>query len=199
MRNKIYVNASDNCTCYFCMNSFKPNEITNWIDDGETALCPKCQIDSVVCDSVVSLSDEQLKEANKYWFGEQTIIKQVIVMRTSYNGKKLRRGKEIAQACHASIAFLTKKIQNSDNKPIELSAEQIEWINGIFTKICLKVDTEEQLLEIEKKAKEKGLECNLITDRGLTEFKGIPTNTCLAIGPDIAEKIDEITGGLELY
>lgn len=131
------------------------------------------------------------------------MIKQVIVMRTTFpieNGsKKLRRGKEIAQACHASIAFLTNKIRQNPHAPIDLSDVEIEWIQGIFTKICLKVETEEQLLEIEKKAKEKGLTCHLITDRGLTEFKGVPTNTCLAIGPDHAEKIDEVTGGLELY
>jgi PTH2 family peptidyl-tRNA hydrolase len=160
------------------------------------------------------------------------MIKQVIVMRTTYpyeNGtKKLRRGKEIAQACHASIAFLTGKIQrmlsgdnfsewfsraihaddpaeayiegfNAATELLNISPVELEWINGIFTKICLKVDTEEQLLEIKKKADEIGLQCHLITDRGLTEFGGVPTNTCLSIGPDEAHKIDEVTGGLELY
>lgn len=160
------------------------------------------------------------------------MIKQVIVVRTSYphegGTKKLRRGKEIAQSCHASTAFLTNKIRrifspeaieealeqlnfNKDKKEIfldgyfaainqmRISSEELEWIQGIFTKICVKVDTEEELLELEKKAKEKGLKCNLITDRGLTEFNGVPTKTCLAIGPDLAEKIDEITGGLTLY
>jgi PTH2 family peptidyl-tRNA hydrolase len=129
------------------------------------------------------------------------MIKQVIVMRTTYDGKKLRRGKEIAQAAHASLAFLTKRLNKISNNTfqIELSDNEQEWVKGIFTKVCLKVETEEQLLEIEKKAKEKGLECHLVTDRGLTEFHGVPTNTCLAIGPDIAEKIDEITGNLGLY
>lgn len=160
------------------------------------------------------------------------MIKQVIVMRTTYPSesgtKKLRRGKEIAQACHASIAFLTRKIQRllagdnfndwfsraiHANDPAEayiegfraatdllnMSPTELEWINGIFTKICLKVDTEEQLLDIKRKADEKGLQCHLITDRGLTEFGGVPTNTCLSIGPDEAHKIDEVTGGLELY
>lgn len=160
------------------------------------------------------------------------MIKQVIVMRTTYPSesgtKKLRRGKEIAQACHASIAFLTRKIQRllaGDNfndwfsgaihadDPAEayiegfraatdllnISPVELDWINGIFTKICLKVDTEEQLLEIKRKADEKGLQCHLITDRGLTEFGGIATNTCLSIGPDESCKIDEVTGGLELY
>lgn len=160
------------------------------------------------------------------------MIKQVVVMRTTYpcegGTKKLRRGKEIAQACHASIAFLTRKIQrllsedtfkewlssslHADDPAeayadgfraalglLDISPSELEWINGIFTKICLKVDTEEKLLEIKRKAEEKGLQCHLITDRGLTEFNGVPTNTCLAIGPDEAEKIDEVTKELELY
>jgi peptidyl-tRNA hydrolase, PTH2 family len=160
------------------------------------------------------------------------MIKQVIVMRTTYpcegGVKKLRRGKEIAQACHASIAFLTNKIQSLNNdfsmsnwisssiyaddpaeayiegfnaakELLKMSPVELDWINGIFTKICLKVDTEEQLLEVKRKADEKGLQCHLITDRGLTEFGGVPTNTCLSIGPDESYKIDEVTGGLELY
>lgn len=133
------------------------------------------------------------------------MIKQVIVMRTTYPSekgpKKLRRGKEIAQACHASVAFLSKRMEriSDDLFQIRLSKNEQEWIEGIFTKICLKVETEEELIEIERRAKEKGLNCHLITDRGLTEFGGIPTNTCLSIGPDEAERIDEVTGHLELY
>lgn len=133
------------------------------------------------------------------------MIKQVIVMRTTYPSekgpKKLRRGKEIAQACHASVAFLSKKMERiSDNLfQVWLSPTEQEWIEGIFMKICLKVETEEELLEVERRAKEKGLNCHLITDRGLTEFGGIPTNTCLSIGPEEAARIDEVTGHLELY
>ncbi len=37
----------------------------------------------------------------------------------------------------------------------------------------------------------------LIEDAGLTVFKK-PTITCLAIGPDKEEKIDEITGKLKI-
>ncbi len=44
----------------------------------------------------------------------------------------------------------------------------------------------------------KGLEVHLITDSGRTEFHGQPTRTCLAIGPDDAAKIDQVTGHLEL-
>jgi PTH2 family peptidyl-tRNA hydrolase len=60
------------------------------------------------------------------------------------------------------------------------------------------VDSEEELMQIHDKAVEAGLEVHLITDSGRTEFHGQPTRTCLAIGPDEADKIDAITGHLEL-
>lgn len=137
--------------------------------------------------------------------------KQVVVMRKKYLNSKgeyfsLRRGKEIAQASHASMAFLTKRIKNSwINKLfpfyylIKLNTVQLEWINSSFAKVCLIVETEEELLNIYEKAKQANLEVHLITDSGRTEFDGVPTNTCLAIGPDESTKIDQITGNLKLY
>jgi PTH2 family peptidyl-tRNA hydrolase len=35
-------------------------------------------------------------------------------------------------------------------------------------------------------------------DAGLTEFNGVPTKTCIAIGPNWSDEIDEITGHLKL-
>jgi PTH2 family peptidyl-tRNA hydrolase len=55
-----------------------------------------------------------------------------------------------------------------------------------------------KLMQIHDKALEAGLEVHLITDSGRTEFHGQPTRTCLAIGPDEADKIDAITGHLPL-
>ena len=40
---------------------------------------------------------------------------------------------------------------------------------------------------------------HLITDHGLTEFGGVPTRTCLAVGPDYDDLIAPVTGDLELY
>lgn len=120
-------------------------------------------------------------------------IKQVIVMR---NDLGMRKGKMIAQGCHASIAFLTRRLQGSPT-PQLTEAEQA-WINGIFAKVCVRAKSEEELLDLYEKAKAAGLEVHLITDSGLTEFHGQPTHTCVGIGPDYAEKIDAITGHLQL-
>jgi len=130
--------------------------------------------------------------------------KQVIVIRKDL---KMRRGKECAQSSHATMSFLTRQIQNPSSgnqqskgrRTVKLSKPALAWIQSGFAKVCLQVNSEEELLEIHKNAKEAGLESYLITDSGKTEFDGVPTKTCLAIGPDDAGKIDKITGDLKLY
>jgi len=120
--------------------------------------------------------------------------KQVIVIRRDLG---MRRGKEIAQGAHASLSFLTRRMV-AGRLERELTPQQIEWLQSSFTKVCVKVNSEEELKEIHNKATEAGLESHLICDNGYTEFKGVPTLTCLAIGPDDGEKIDKITGHLTL-
>jgi len=129
-------------------------------------------------------------------------IKQVIVMRAKYtkeNGEifSIRKGKMIAQGAHAAMSFLTKQVYYG--KDIELSDVELEWMMSDFRKICLVVNSEEELLEIHKKALAKGLTSHLVLDNGVTEFKGVKTYTCLAIGPDFASEIDPITKELKLY
>lgn len=123
--------------------------------------------------------------------------KQVIVIRKDLN---MRRGKEIAQASHASMAFITKRIQqNSFTGSIPLSEVEIDWINNNFTKICLQVSSEEELIRIYEAGIKNKIVSNLIIDSGKTEFNGVPTPTCVALGPDISEKIDVVTKDLKLY
>lgn len=113
-------------------------------------------------------------------------MKQVIVMRKDLN---MRKGKMIAQACHAC---LKATLEHQNDPRVQ------EWLAGIFTKICTSVDSEQELIDIYAKAQEAGLIVSLIIDSGLTEFNGIPTKTCIAIGPDAPQKIDLITGHLKL-
>lgn len=123
-------------------------------------------------------------------------VKQVIVIR---HDLKMRRGKQIAQGAHASMSFLSRRLQSSGSLDLdELSEAQRLWITGAFAKVCCRVESEEALLEIQRHAIRAGLETHLITDSGRTEFHGQATNTCLAIGPDSAERIDPITGHLQL-
>jgi len=131
-------------------------------------------------------------------------IKQVIVVRRKFTNSKgdnigMRKGKEIAQSCHAAMSFLTRNLaKKGKSHTINLTPEQIAWCEGNFKKVCVQVQTEEDLLEVYRNAKKAGLEVHLIKDSGLTEF-GEPTHTCLAIGPHEASKIDPVTGHLQLY
>jgi len=123
-------------------------------------------------------------------------IKQVIVVRDDL---KMRRGKQIAQGAHASMCFICRRLQEA--APVSLddfTEAQRAWLTGSFAKVCCRVDSEEELVEVHDKAVEAGLEVHLITDSGKTEFHGEPTRTCLAIGPDEADKIDAVTGHLQL-
>ena len=123
-------------------------------------------------------------------------VKQVIVMR---HDLKMRRGKQIAQGAHASMSFLTRKLQSKSSICIDdFTPNEQTWIMGSFAKVCVRCNSEEELMAIYNKAIEMGLEVHLITDSGRTEFHGQPTRTCLAIGPDEATMIDQVTGHLEL-
>jgi hypothetical protein len=61
--------ASDWCGCFYCHAVYSPNEITDWTDDDQTALCAKCGIDSVIgAKSGFPITPEFLAEMNRYWF-----------------------------------------------------------------------------------------------------------------------------------
>ncbi|MEM2500900.1 MAG: aminoacyl-tRNA hydrolase, partial [Candidatus Bathyarchaeia archaeon] len=65
-------------------------------------------------------------------------------------------------------------------------------------KIVLRVNSEAELLDLERKAREMGLPTALISDMGLTELEP-GTITALGIGPAPSNVIDRITGSLPLY
>ena len=58
------------CGCFFCCATFAPSEITEWCDDGHTALCPICGIDSVIGDAsgFPITSPDFLAKMNRHWF-----------------------------------------------------------------------------------------------------------------------------------
>ena len=132
---------------------------------------------------------------------EERIAKQVIVMRKDLN---MRKGKMIAQGAHASVATVLSTIVYKEGREFKSKIKVAEnspmyaWLKWRFTKICVSVDSEEALLAICDAAKEAGLIAELITDAGLTEFDGVPTHTCCAVGPGWADEVDKITGHLPL-
>jgi PTH2 family peptidyl-tRNA hydrolase len=131
--------------------------------------------------------------------------KQVIVVRNDLN---MRKGKIAAQSCHASMAFLTKggKVESGRDayqffgEPFmeDYKVEINHWLENSFRKICVYVNSEEELYELHQKALNKGLISHIVEDNGATEFNGVKTLTCCAIGPNWDEKFIGITDHLPL-
>lgn len=137
--------------------------------------------------------------------------KQVIILRKDLN---MRKGKMVAQGAHASMKVILDLMRSEMmmTSPSDYYADKIEvrtlalpndsplkdWLNGIFTKVCVSVDSEEELNGIYETAKSMNIPCSMIVDSGLTEFNGVPTKTAVAIGPYWEDKINEVTGHLKL-
>jgi PTH2 family peptidyl-tRNA hydrolase len=130
--------------------------------------------------------------------------KQVIVVRKDLN---MRKGKLAAQVAHASMAFITRNLDVVGKTRLFdgefavhtlLTQEQLDWLSSSFTKICVYVNSEEELEAVASKAEAAGLTTHRIIDNGLTEFNGVKTFTCVGIGPAECSKINEVTGHLPL-
>ena len=64
---------SRQCGCFYCLNTFTPDKITEWCDTdeqnvGQTVLCPFCCVDSVLADFDVEITTDLLKSMKEYWF-----------------------------------------------------------------------------------------------------------------------------------
>jgi hypothetical protein len=68
------IEGSDVCGCFYCCSTFRPSEITEWVDEntegiGQCALCPHCGIDSVIGSlSGFPIDEAFLSEMKRYWF-----------------------------------------------------------------------------------------------------------------------------------
>ena len=111
-------------------------------------------------------------------------FKQALVLRSDL---KMGKGKIGAQSAHASVLALDKASESDAS----------EWRAGGMKKICLKVASEKELIEIFNQAKRARLPCALVRDAGFTQIEA-GTATAVGIGPASEERIDAITGKLKL-
>jgi peptidyl-tRNA hydrolase, PTH2 family len=114
-------------------------------------------------------------------------LKQVIIVRKDL---KMGIGKTAAQVAHASILSSEKaRIKNFD------------WFKGWFDfgqpKSILKVNSLEELEEINEKGNFHNLPTVIVRDAGLTQLDP-GTATCVGIGPAPTQLINKVTGGLKL-
>lgn len=135
-------------------------------------------------------------------------VKQLIIIRKDLG---MNKGKLAAQASHASMGALLKAftkvstgldengidkfvlVYPTENKVVD------EWLNGSFAKVALAVQSDEELKDCLELAKEHNLLYSYIVDNGTTVFNGVPTPTCVGIGPAESEVLDKLFGHLKLY
>lgn len=67
--NKALIEKSQKCYCFYCKNVMDSSEINRYLDEEETALCPKCGIDSIIPDGIDENIDKGIiEEMHDYWF-----------------------------------------------------------------------------------------------------------------------------------
>ncbi len=115
-------------------------------------------------------------------------FKQVIILRKDL---KMSKGKAAAQASHAAVAAA---IRSQRERIKEFS---LWWKTGQM-KIILAVNSEEELIDIEKKLRTTGVVIEKINDAGRTQLPP-GTTTALGIGPHAQEDVEKITSILKLF
>lgn len=136
---------------------------------------------------------------------KQYSVKQVIVVRKDLN---MSRGKIAGQVSHACMKIFFKTLSPNhvavptDNWYLNdsyVSGWNLpnlpffeDYINGSFTKIVVKVESEEELLEVYEKARQMKIHSCLIFDNTLQK------NTVAGLGPWNSDELDKLTGHLSL-
>lgn len=113
--------------------------------------------------------------------------KQVIAVRTDLD---MSSGKTAVQVAHGAVSAgeRTRSMKQDIYKA---------WLREGQKKVAVKVESEEELIELVRGANNMGLPYALVKDAGLTELPP-GTATVVGIGPAKSEEIDRLTGHLRL-
>lgn len=74
-RHREEVEGSTACGCFYCLETFEPAEIEQWLTERTgTALCPRCSIDSVIGDrSGYPVTEPTFLHAmHEHWFSDNS-------------------------------------------------------------------------------------------------------------------------------
>ena len=68
IRHRAKVETSKICGCFYCQSTFSPTKIVDWMDGGQTALCPRCSVDAVLGSaSGLPITREFLERMHERW------------------------------------------------------------------------------------------------------------------------------------
>ena len=114
-------------------------------------------------------------------------FKQVIAVRRDL---EMGKGKTAVQVAHAAVSA-------AEEARKRFTDWWETWMREGQCKVAVRVGSEEEIFQLERKSRELRLPLALIRDRGLTQIEP-GTTTCLGIGPAPSSVIDTLTGNLSL-
>ncbi|KAJ7553315.1 hypothetical protein O6H91_06G092700 [Diphasiastrum complanatum] len=113
-------------------------------------------------------------------------FKMVLVVR---NDLKMGKGKVAAQCSHATLG-LYKKIFHRAPKALQ------RWEMCGQVKVVTKVESEEEMLYLQNRAKTMKIPTHITVDAGRTQIAPNSKTVMAVLGP--SDLVDEVTGGLKL-
>ncbi|CAN6269544.1 unnamed protein product [Urochloa humidicola] len=113
-------------------------------------------------------------------------FKMVLVVR---NDLKMGKGKIAAQCSHATLV-LFKKLQQRAPKSLR------RWERCGQVKVVVKIESEEDMLVLQGRAKSLNLPTHITIDAGRTQIAPNSRTVMAILGP--ADMVDDVTGGLKL-
>jgi len=66
--NRRFMVSGADCRCFHCLHAFSAEQISYWVDNGETAICPNCGVDAVLSGQADCLSEELIGELHAAYF-----------------------------------------------------------------------------------------------------------------------------------
>ncbi|KAK4740653.1 hypothetical protein SAY87_024241 [Trapa incisa] len=113
-------------------------------------------------------------------------FKMVLVVR---NDLKMGKGKIAAQCSHATLG-LYKKLLRRAPKALD------RWETSAQPKVVVKIESEEDMLVLQERAKSLKLPTHITIDAGRTQIAPNSRTVMAILGP--VEVVDDVTGGLRL-
>ncbi|RSL47649.1 hypothetical protein CEP51_012677 [Fusarium floridanum] len=118
--------------------------------------------------------------------------KLVLVVRTDLG---MTKGKIAAQCSHATLACYKTLLRAPANSPQRKILSRWERLGQ--AKIAVQVKSQEEMLELRRKARSLGITAEVIQDAGRTQIEA-GSMTVLGVGPAPRSVVDQVTGGLKL-
>lgn len=113
-------------------------------------------------------------------------FKMVLVVR---NDLKMGKGKIAAQCSHAALGLYKKLLHRA---PKSLN----RWEMCGQVKVVVKIESEDEMLVLQERAKSLNLPTHITVDAGRTQIAPNSRTVMAILGPD--EMVDDVTGGLKL-